>query len=76
MDFANYFAAVARSSKREGREEGRLEGRVEGVSEERERVVRSMLGKKKSVKYISDVCEIPLSTVKDIATKYKVQNTI
>ena len=60
MDFDNHFGAIARTHERIGAE----------------KLVTTMLGNQVSMQDVSRQCNLPLSTVKDIATKYKVENTI
>ena len=57
MDFDNHFGAIKRTFKREGREE------------ELESMVSSMLGNKMTVQEISKMCNLPLNTVKAIASR-------
>ena len=57
--------------RKEGREEGRKEGREEGRKEGYEEIIKAMLIKGKTIEEISDICDLDLGLVKEIAKRSK-----
>ena len=60
-----------KEGREEGREEGRKEGREEGRKEGYEEIIKAMLIKGKTIEEISDICDLDLGLVKEIAKRYK-----
>ena len=60
-----------KEGREEGREEGRKEGREEGRKEGYEEIIKAMLIKGKTIEEISDICDLDLGLVKEIAKRSK-----
>ena len=60
-----------KEGREEGRKEGREEGREEGRKEGYEEIIKAMLIKGKTIEEISDICDLDLGLVKEIAKRSK-----
>ena len=56
-----------REERAQAKEEGREEGRKEGYEE----IIKAMLIKGKTIEEISDICDLDLGLVKEIAKRCK-----
>ena len=64
-------AQAKEEGREEGRKEGREEGREEGRKEGYEEIIKAMLIKGKTMEEISDICDLDLGLVKEIAKRCK-----